>query len=183
MRAYQGCIGKHETPPRHLEGHSVAAPDVLPQGPDTDEEPPHAQPPQPQRHQHRDDLDDVGRVRRPEEVGRYDGVGLGADLRYAGGREPEGTDGDEDTGSLHVPGQLLGHQAVDEGSGYHEGNQAAGALGRDGAQRDGGFVYNKTLVRRALGGYDELAGEGGGQQERVGGEDPCRRHHMDGKDA
>jgi hypothetical protein len=45
---HKGGIWEYEAPPRHLEGHAVAALNVFPEGTDGDEEEPHGEAPEPE---------------------------------------------------------------------------------------------------------------------------------------
>lgn len=95
-QTHQRSVRKHKREPRHLEAQLALAlgPQVLPQGPDRDEEEPHAQPPQPEADHVRKQAERVGsrrhggcgrwRARRHEEVRGEDGGGLRAELDWKG---------------------------------------------------------------------------------------------------
>lgn len=81
-----------------------------------------------------------------------------------------------------VPGQFLGHEAVQKGGADHETNEETCSLGGDGCEGDGDGVDVGELVGFVRG-CDEVAAEGGGEEERVGGEDPDGGHCVDWEDS
>lgn len=65
---HKGGVWEHETPPRHLEGHAMAALDVFPEGADGDQEEPHGEPPEPEGDEETDHLNYRRGVGNPEVV-------------------------------------------------------------------------------------------------------------------
>jgi len=175
-------IRKHKTEPRHLEGQPVIGLEVLPQRPCGDEEEPYAQGPEPQTHHVGENFEDKDRVGIAEEVGRYYLLGMIAKADDAGNREGKRTDGDEDTGSLSVPRQLLGHEAVEECGGYHEADEEGGALDGDAGEADRYGVQGADLLRvdRCR---DEGAAKRSREEQRIRWENPNWGHCVDRESA
>lgn len=90
---------------------------------------------------------------------------------YPSAGKPARTDRDKDTRPLVVARQLLGHEAVQERRADHEADEVARALDGDGGQRDQHRVDGAVPTGPRRGGY-EIRAEGGGEEERVGWEDP-----------
>lgn len=108
-------IRENERPPRHLERQMMAGERVFPQCADTDNEEPHGKTPEPEADENADDFNDSAKLRIVKKVWRYHQVCLAAELSNASSGKAIGTDRHEDAGSLHVPRELLRHEAVYEG--------------------------------------------------------------------